>query len=98
MKKFKEKRKRGTWVGFIIDMHSAESKTSWTRWMGTFIVSNIMLIWTASCIFNTGWQINFTLEDMPYGLVAIITAVLIGKVSQSYVERKQEECNGPRMD
>lgn len=90
MKKFKEKRQRGTIWGFIIDMHSAESQTSWTRWMGTFIMTNIMLVWTASCIFGAGWQIAFTLEDMPYGLVAIITAVILGKVSQSYVEGKKE--------
>jgi hypothetical protein len=94
MKKFKEKRQRGTIWGFIIDMHSAESSTSWTRWMGTLIISNIMLVWTLSCVVDPGWKINFTLEDMPYGLVAIVTAVLIGKVSQSYVEKN----NGPRMD
>jgi len=37
---FVEKRKRGTWVGFIIDMHAQESTTSWMRWMGTLILTN----------------------------------------------------------
>ena len=90
MTKFKEKRQRGNVWGFIIDMHSSESSTSWTRWMGTFILTNIMMVWTAACIFDQGWRINFTLEDMPLGLVGIITAVILGKVSQSYVEKKNE--------
>jgi uncharacterized integral membrane protein len=87
---FKEKRQRGTIWGFIIDMHSAESSTSWTRWVGTFILTNVMLVWTGACIFDANWKVNFTLEDMPLGLVGIITAVILGKVSQSYVEGKKE--------
>jgi hypothetical protein len=41
-------------------------------------------------VVDPGWKINFTLEDMPYGLVGIITAVILGKVSQSYVEGRKE--------
>ena len=87
MKKFFDMRKRGTWTGFIIDMHSSEASTSWTRWIGTIILTNIMLVWTAACIFDSGWTINFTLEDMPTGLVAVVMAVIVGKVGQSFVER-----------
>jgi hypothetical protein len=49
-----------------------------------------MLVWTGACIFDANWKVNFTLEDMPLGLVGIITAVILGKVSQSYVEGKKE--------
>ena len=106
-KKVVEKKKSHSVVQFILDMHSAESKTSWTRWMGTFIVSNIMIMWSLNCVFGNkvdgdgkiiGQMVDFSLVDIPYGLVGIITAVILGKVGQSYVERKQEECNGPRMD
>jgi len=87
MAKLKDRRKHSSIIKWIIDMHGSETGTSWTRWTGTIILSNIMLVWTASCVFDSGWKINFTLEDMPTGLVAVITAVIVGKVGQSYIER-----------
>ena len=110
MAKFVEKRKHWWWVKFIIDMHSSESQTSWTRWMGTFIVSNIMIMWTLNCIFGNklddkgkviGQMIDFSLVDMPTGLVAIILGVAVAKVAQSGVEKyvpngkKEEGADGP---
>jgi hypothetical protein len=86
-KDFPDRRKHSSILRWIIDMHSAEKGVSWTRWMGTIIISNVMLVWTLSCIFDQGWRIKFTLEDMPTGLVAIVSAALIGKVGQSAVER-----------
>lgn len=86
-KKFTEKRKYSSFMQFIIDMHSAENQTSWTRWMGTLIISNVMAVWTANCVFDSGLKINFTFEDMPTGLVTVIGIVLVGKVGQSAVEK-----------
>ena len=52
-------RRKHNWLAqFIINMHSSESQTSWMRWMGTIILTNIMLIWTLSCVFNSGWKIR----------------------------------------
>jgi hypothetical protein len=73
---------------FILDMHGSESSTSWMRWMGTLVIGNIMTVWTFSCIFGDGFQIHFTLEDMPLGLVGIITTMIVGKVGQAAVENK----------
>jgi hypothetical protein len=88
-KKIKDRRKHGRFVQFILDMHSGESNVSWMRWMGTVSVTNIMLVWTASCIFDANWKVNFTLEDMPLGLVAIVTTMVAGKVGQALVDRKE---------
>jgi hypothetical protein len=85
--KFQDRRKHSSLLRWIIDMHSTEKGTSWTRWMGTLIISNIMAVWTANCVFDQGLKINFTFEDMPAGLVAVIATVLVGKVGQSAVEK-----------
>ena len=86
--KFRERRRHWWITQFIIDMHSAESQTSWTRWMGTIIISNIMLMWTASCVFDSERNIVLTLEDMPMNLAGLIFGIILGKVGQSYVESK----------
>jgi uncharacterized membrane protein len=86
---FVEKRKRGTWVGFIIDMHAQESTTSWMRWMGTLILTNIMLMWTLTCLFDADWKFNLSLEEMPLGLLGIVTTVIGGKVLQSMTEKNK---------
>jgi hypothetical protein len=85
--KFPDRRKHSSFWRWVIDMHSAEKGTSWTRWMGTLIISNIMAVWTSNCVFDQGLRINFTFEDMPAGLVAVIATVLVGKVGQSAVEK-----------
>jgi len=85
--KLKNRRKHSSFLQFIMDMHGDEKNISWMRWMGTLLVSNIMFVWTLSCIFDAGWEINFTLEDLPWGLVAVITTAIGGKVLQSIGEK-----------
>ena len=85
--KFVDKRKHSAIIQFIIDMHSGESMTSWMRWIGTIIVSNIMMMWTLACLFDGDWKINLTLEDMPLNLVGVLLAVIVGKVGQSVAEK-----------
>ena len=87
-KKFTERRKHWGWVQAILNMHSSESQTSWMRWIGTGVISNIMFFWSMNCLFDDNMKLHFTLEEMPTNLAGIIGLVLLGKVGQSYVEGK----------
>jgi uncharacterized integral membrane protein len=84
---FKEKRKHTSGVQFILDMHSAESNVSWTRWMGTFILADIMFVWTLSCLLGANWQLEFALNDMPWGIVTIVGIVFGGKLGQAIADK-----------
>lgn len=91
----KDRRKHNTLVQFVIDMHGSESRTSWMRWMGTFVITNIMVMWSLACIFDSDRKITFTLEDMPINLAGVIVGIVLGKVGQSYVEKKAAEQQEP---
>jgi len=76
---------------FLIEMHSGkDTSVSWMRIMGTFIILDIMTVWTLACVFDDDCVVNWTLEDMPLGLAGVITAVLLGKVGQALANRCKE--------
>ena len=74
-------------VQFFLDMHSSESQTSWTRWIASGVIFNIMIMWTLNCLFNEKMQFCFSLEEMPGNLLAIILGLGAVKVAQSGVEK-----------
>jgi uncharacterized integral membrane protein len=75
---------------FVLDMHSAESSVSWTRWTSSIVIWIIMGIWALNCIFNEDLEIVFTFEDMPIGLAGVIATMIVGKVGQAVVDRKEK--------
>ena len=87
MKPKKDRRKHWSFIQFILDMHSNESNVSWMRWMGTMIITNIMIMWTLVCIFDGDWEVRLKFEDMPIGLLGIVTAVLLGKVGSALSDK-----------
>lgn len=69
---------------FILDMHSGNPDVSWTRWMGTLVIGNIMGVWTITCITKG------KLEEMPIGLASVIATMMLGKVGQAAVDSKEK--------
>jgi phosphosulfolactate phosphohydrolase-like enzyme len=59
--------------------------------MGTFVITNIMAMWSLACVFDADRKVTFTLEDMPINLAGIIVGIILGKIGQSYVENKAAE-------
>ena len=64
--------------------------------MSTVVMTNVMLVWTASCIFGEGLQLQFTLEDMPQGLVLVLLTMFGGRVAQSYMEGRRDRQSRPK--
>ena len=65
-------------IQYIVSMHSNNTDVSWMRWMGTFIILDIMIMWTVSCV-----ETSFTMEDFPTGVIAVLVTVFTGKVGQA---------------
>jgi uncharacterized BrkB/YihY/UPF0761 family membrane protein len=70
-----------TILKLIIDVHSSESGTSWTRVIGTLII-----IMTFGLAFYQMYKTQLIQETLIIGLVAI---VLGGKVGQKAIEAKK---------
>jgi hypothetical protein len=87
----KDRRHRG-WFQRIF---SNDPTISWSRIVSTIVMSNVMLVWTASCIFGEGFQIHFTLEDMPQGLVLVLLTMFGGRVAQAYFENRNNKPEKP---
>jgi branched-subunit amino acid transport protein AzlD len=70
---------------FIADMHSSSPNVSWTRWMGTLVIGNIMGVWTITCF------VKGKFEEMPLGLASVIATMMLGKVGQAVADRNQKK-------
>ena len=94
----KNRRKHWSFIQFILDMHSNVSNVSWMRWMGTVVISNVMIMWTLACIFDGDWEVRMKLEDMPIGLLGIVTAILLGKVGSALSDKIGTDCEEKKVD
>jgi hypothetical protein len=64
---------------------------SMMRVLAFLVVIDIMAVWTATCvkdmIVNTA---DMSLNDIPWGVVSVISIMIIGKVTQRFGEGKNQ--------
>lgn len=66
---------------FILDMLGSSNNVSMTRVMSVMILTNVMAVWTATCLKK--WEI----VDIPWGVVTMAAIVITGKAVQKFAER-----------
>ena len=75
------------WIGELL---SSDGRPSTMRFITIFTAVNINLMWDAACIVK--WcNKGFGLEDIPAAVVAVLLAVVAGKVTQAAVEKKPDK-------
>jgi len=66
---------------FLKQALSSDQSVSLMRILTAFVVLDIMMTWTATCIKD------MDLNDIPWGVVAVLTAMITGKAVQRFGEK-----------
>jgi hypothetical protein len=59
---------------------------SMMRVLTFFVVVDIMGVWTISCVRH-----GFDMQEVPYGVAGIFTAVILGKAGQRFAENEKNK-------
>jgi hypothetical protein len=66
---------------YIMKLFSNDPSVSWTRWMGTIIILDVLISWNIACFRSV------RIEDVPWGAVTLIITAFTGKVGQAVADR-----------
>jgi len=70
---------------YFLKMFSDDSSVSLMRVLTAFVALDVMVTWTVACIYT--WKI----QDIPWGVVSIFTAMVVGKAAQRFAEPRKKD-------